>query len=488
MPVQSIARGALVFVVSGSVLVLEIVAARLAAPYVGLTLEMYSAIIGSVLAGISLGTWAGGRLADRVDPRRALGPLLVAGALLVVLMLPVARHVGDRILAHGSRGLKGVLLLTFVVPAAALSAVNPLVAKLELRDLERTGRVFGRLSALGSAGAIAGTFLTGFVLLRYFPTSHIIEGLGIALAAIGVLVFSMLGRRALLATPLLVLAVGGAAALAARNGPACDTETRYFCVNLDRVPGMPAARILRLDYLWHSEVDLGHPRYLAFYYTQRLGDVAATVAPPGTPIHALHIGGGGFTLPRYIAATRPRSTNLVLELDPGVVEVAERDLGLELGPRMRVETGDARTRLARLPDRAFDLVIGDAFGQLSVPWDLTTREAFREVRRALRPQGEYAMNIIDHPPLEFARAIGATLRAVFPHVAVIAPALDLNRAGGNFVFVAARSERPLARLARRMAAHGIRDLLLSGQGLDAFVGSAPVFTDDFAPADQLITR
>src|SRR5918999_1665269 len=86
--------GAVVFFTSGSVLVLEILAGRLLAPYVGVRLETYTAVIGTVLAGIAVGTWLGGRLADRVDPRWTLGPLIAAGGGLAMLSLPVVRAGG----------------------------------------------------------------------------------------------------------------------------------------------------------------------------------------------------------------------------------------------------------------------------------------------------------------------------------------------------------------------------------------------------------
>ncbi len=87
--------GGLVFFTSAAVLVLEILAGRLLAPYVGVTLETYTAIIGTVLAGIAGGTWAGGWAADRVEPRSLLGPLLVGGGVLSLATVPLTRSLGS---------------------------------------------------------------------------------------------------------------------------------------------------------------------------------------------------------------------------------------------------------------------------------------------------------------------------------------------------------------------------------------------------------
>ncbi len=161
------------FGASAAVLVLEILAARLLAPYVGVTLETYTAIIGVVLAGIACGSWAGGRLADRATPRRLLGPELIAGGLLAMATLPVVRLLGEAGEDGGTADLALLGLLGFFPPAAVLSAVVPTVVKLQLGDLGETGAVVGRLSALSTLGALFGTFATGFVLVAALPNAPI---------------------------------------------------------------------------------------------------------------------------------------------------------------------------------------------------------------------------------------------------------------------------------------------------------------------------
>jgi spermidine synthase len=260
-------------------------------------------------------------------------------------------------------------------------------------------------------------------------------------------------------------------------------------VRVEIDPGRASGRTLYLDTLRHSYVDLADPTHLEFSYARIVGDVVAAMAPEAQPISALHIGGGGFTLPRYLAATRPDSTSLVLELDPTVLAVAQEELGLVTSDDLRVRVGDARLALAALPADAYDLVVGDAFGGLAVPWHLTTREFAAEVGRVLRPGGLYVINVIDYPPLAFARAEAATLRVVFPHVAVIAPeARVAGRSGGNIVLVASDSPIPAGAIleANRLRL-GDDEVVAEGADLDAFIGEAAVLTDDFAPVDQLLS-
>jgi len=485
--------GAVVFFTSGSVLVLEILAGRLLAPYVGVRLETYTSVIGIVLAGIALGTWLGGRLADRVDPRKTGGPLMVAGGGLAMLSPAVVHAAGHPGL--GSPGdIVGLATIGFFAPAAVLSAVSPTIVKLQLRDLEVTGQVVGRLSALGTAGAIVGTFVAGFVLVAAAATSTVIISVGAALVVAGLGLWVGLARPrppvALLCVSL--LATAGAGTVGAESRGPCDAETRYHCARIIPDPARPGGRSLWLDITRQSYVDLNDPRHLELRYAKVFADVIAATRPPGPqdrPFDVLHIGGGGFTMPRYLAAEYRGSRHEVFELDPDLVTLARRRLGLVTGPDLRVESGDARLLTRRLPPEAEDLIVGDAFGDLSVPWHLTTREFLTDIRRVLRPDGLYVLNLIDYTPLRFARAETATLAAVFPHVAVLAPPSFLaGQQGGNFVLAA--SDRPfdVDRLRALIQSRHGQEQVAADHDAATFAAGGRVLTDDYAPVDQWLAR
>ena len=483
--------GLLVFVASGAVLVLEILAGRLLAPYVGVSLETFTGIIGVVLAGISIGTWLGGRLADRRDPRVLLPVALSLGGAAAIAAVPIIRALGPS--ADGARPSTIVVLaaLAFFVPSALLSAVTPLVVKLQLRTVDHTGRVVGRLSALGTAGSLVGVFGTGFILVAQFPTTPVVLGLGSALVLTGIgLWWAAAGGRAFGST----VAAGAIVAVLAAGttvlaGDPCDVETAYFCASVRHDPERPSGRVLVLDDLRHAYVDLDDPTYLDFAYVQLLGDVVNALDGQGEPIDAVHVGGGGFTMPRYVEATRPGSDNVVFELDPGVVAIAEDELGLQLSPRLRVRTGDARRHVSELPAESADLVIGDAFGGRAVPWHLATREFVGEISDVLREEGVFAQNVIDQPPLRFLGAVVATLGRVFEHVAVIGPPERFDgTAGGNSIVIASDAPLPLERICAEIAARGDDDVIVSDDvALDELIGDSPVLRDDYAPVDQLLT-
>jgi hypothetical protein len=488
---STVAAGALVFFTSGAVLVLEILAGRLLAPYVGVTLETYTGIIGVVLAGIAVGTWLGGRAADAVAPRRLLGPLLAWGGALALVSVPAITWVGELALGGGPDAIVILALVGFFAPAAVLSAVAPTVVKLQLADLRVNGTVVGRLSALGTTGAIVGTFLTGFVLIAAFPSRPIVVAVGGALAAAGVVLWLRLGARSdvsLIVLALLTAAAGGGATVLLPGS--CQWESAYYCVRIEPDAQRPDGRTLWLDQLRHSYVDLDDPAHLEFDYTRIFADALDTIAAPGEAVAALHVGGGGFTMPRHLREVRPGSRSTVLELDRLLVEIARTELGLQPDPGIRIETGDARLTLRDEPAQSYDIVFGDAFGGLAVPWHLTTIEFSEDVRRVLRPTGMYVLNLIDYPPLDFARAELATLRAVFHHVAFIAtPSFAGGWSGGTSVMIASDVPIDGTALSSAIADRGWRQaVVVDPLAVDEFIGTAPVLRDDFAPVDQLISQ
>jgi spermidine synthase len=480
--------GGLVFYTSGAVLVLEILAGRLLAPYVGVTLETYTAVIGTVLGAIAAGTWIGGYLADRIDSRKMIGPLMVVGGVLCLVTIPVVRIIGPSMGTAGTDGVAALAMAGFFAPAAVLSAVNPTVVKLQLRDLAVTGRVVGKLSALATAGALVGTYLAGFVLVEAAPTTTIILVIGCSLMATGTLVWLWLSRRsARVVTAVIMVALGGTG-LGVVAGDPCEVETVYHCARIVMDDVRPAGRRLVLDTLQHSYVDLADPTYLEFGYTKVFADVVAAEASAG-PLDLLHLGGGGFTMPRYFRAVRPGSTSTVVEVDPGVVKLARERLGLTTAPDLRVRVGDARKLVAAGSETRYDVVLGDAFGGLAVPWHLTTVEFGRAVRSTLRPGGIYVLNVIDEPPMRFARSEARTLLEVFDHVAVIAPPAALEgREGGNVVLAASDDDLDRDRIAGGIAARGGDEEVLAGAAATEFAGDVPALTDDHAPVDQWLAR
>lgn len=467
---------------------LEILSLRLVAPYVGLTLQTSTAVIGFTLGAISLGAWLGGKSADQKAPRLTLGPVVLAAGIAVLFVGPTVRWTGSQFRGTAASAVLVVAAVAVFFPAALLSTVTPLVVKLRLQSLGDTGTVVGRLSGIGTLGALVATFATGFLLVARIPTSTILLILGTALVVLGYLLTVRLRRRGGHAPgALIVAALGVMASLA--SSPACDVETAYHCARIQRDPARPGGRTLRLDTLANSYVDLADPAYIEYSYLRAMASVLEAARPGRAPLRALHIGGGGLTFPRYLAATRPGTDSLVLEIDPGVIDLNVDRLGLQLGKGLTVKVQDARVGLSQQPPGSRDLVVGDAFNGLSVPWHLTTRQTVAGIRRILVPDGVYMLNVIDYPPLGFARAEAATMASQFANVAIIAPVPTLaGRSGGNLVMVGSDNPLPLGAVQQRLLQTAPELSIIAGRGaVRSFAQDAQVLTDDFAPVDQLLT-
>ncbi len=471
----------LVFWSSAAVLVIELVALRLLAPYLGLTLETNTMVIGIALAAIALGSWAGGRAADRVDPRRAIGPLRAVSGVAAAVTPGGVRGAAEVEPGSGLALLAAAVMI--LVPGALLSAVTPMVTKLLLTDLGRTGTIVGRLSGIGTVGAIVGTVVTGFVLISVVRVSAILVGLGILLVLTAVVVEVRVRGWRFAVLPSVLVVGGGLTAVVAPGG--CDVETTYHCASVVPDPQNPDGRTLVLDNLRHSYVDLSDPSFLEFEYVRAIAATIDARFDEGEALDVYHLGGGGLTMPHHLREQRPGTRSVVSEIDGGVLALDEQRLGARLGDDLQVRVEDGRLGLARQADDSRDVVVGDAFGGVSVPWHLTTREALTQIHRVLRPAGTYVVNLIDYAELEFVRSQARTLTTVFDHVALLSSGPTFG--GGNLVLVASDEPIEAAPLQARLDEREVPWVVTQGEALERWIGDGMVLTDDHAPVDQLLT-
>jgi spermidine synthase len=239
---------------------------------------------------------------------------------------------------------------------------------------------------------------------------------------------------------------------------------------------------LLLDGTPQSHVDLDDPTHLEFDYIRRLGHLVDLAAQPRRPLRVLHLGGGAFTLARYVAATRPRSTQQVVELDGPLVELVRRELPLDRSWRIRVRTGDARDVVGRLRDAAFDLVVLDVFAGARTPAHLASAEFLQAVAEVMAPAARYAANVTDGGALAFTRGQVAALQSVFPHTCLVAdPAVLRGRRFGNLLLAGGRIPLPVDLLTARVAGDRSPARLLHGPELERFrAGARPVHDADAA--------
>ncbi|MER5756511.1 fused MFS/spermidine synthase [Streptomyces sp. NPDC002088] len=246
------------------------------------------------------------------------------------------------------------------------------------------------------------------------------------------------------------------------------------------------AWLLTVDGAPQSYVDLDEPTHLEFEYARRLGHVLDTVAEPGRPLDALHLGGGALTLPRYLTATRPGSRQDVVEADEGLLKLVVEYLPLPDGAGVTLHAADARVWLEAAPDDSADVLVADVYGGSRVPAHLTSLGYAREARRVLRDGGVYLANLADAAPFAFLRSQLATFAAEFRELTLIAePGVLRGRRFGNAVLVAAHHPLDTAALARLAAADAFPARVEHGAALRDFIGDArPVRDEDAVPSPE----
>jgi SAM-dependent methyltransferase len=250
-------------------------------------------------------------------------------------------------------------------------------------------------------------------------------------------------------------------------------------------PDRPQSWTLLVEGTPQSHVDLLDPTHLEFEYVRWLGHAVDLIAEAQQPLNVLHLGGGSWTLARYVAATRPGSRQRVVEVDAALVEFVRQRLP-SVGTGIRVRTGDARAVLTGLTSGSVDLVVVDIFAGARIPAHVTSREFVAQAARVLRPGGTYAVNLADGPPLGFARAQAATVASVFPQTLLVGSAQVMRgRRFGNVVLLGGREPIPVAGLTRRTAADPFPARVVSGDDLVRFIAGARPVTDVVATPSPL---
>jgi spermidine synthase len=487
--------GLIVFLSSAVVMILEITAGRLIAPYVGVSLYSWTSIIGVVLAGLSLGNWAGGIWVDAGAGERQAGLALAVAAVAtlgVVLMLTL---VAPAVQARPMGLMTASFLLSlglFFLPAACLGLVAPMLTTLALRRDPRAGHVVGRMHALAALGSIVGTFAAGFLLIQYFGTRAVIVGAGAGLLALALPLLRGARGAAVAMTGAAFLVLGAGLARHGLANP-CDEESQYFCIRVVDFSGAPEpgeTRTLVLDHLVHG-ISHGPDGTLLFAPYAHLMDelVRRHLGPDAGSARYFFAGGGSYSQPRAVLSAFPDARVVVAELDPAVTRTAEARLFLDAGGLTVMHT-DARMALAAASPGAYDVVVGDVFHDVALPYHLTTAEYAALVRSRLSEAGIYVLNVVDaFPDPRLVKSIVNTLMLHFGQVHVWLDAVPEGQERVTYVISAGDGAEPPMQLesAQGFARTWFRvtePLLNTGTP----PGLLPVLRDDYVPVERLVSR
>ena len=559
---------ALAFASSLAFMSLEMVAGRLVTRHLGSSLYGWTSVIGVLLGGLSIGNWLGGRIANHVKDEASASHLFLVASIFsgwVILAetpptwlvrnpieyvfqqqepSPLAGDTGPMLamvpsmtawpwLAPVLVGLTGSasipwalrilfwVSVEFLAPAIAMGTVGPVVAKLAVERVRAqtkgTGSAIGKVYAWGMVGSIAGTFLSGFLLIDLFGTKGVVLILTTALALaatalgtiwhaawagipLGLCVIAFLPSaipRGVTTKPLANvrdflgsqserwgLREETADPKIEKNGIAYLDESNYYYIKIsNQALDSGQKRTLVLDNLIHGYFIKDHPERLDYDYehiyahiTRRAMEAKAArnkgLKAEDQPLSTLFLGGGSYTFPRYLQRIYPRTTADVAEIDPAVTEANHRALWLPRDTTIRTTWGDARQFVAdRAGGRKYDLIFGDAFNDFSVPWHLTTREFNDRINALLSDDGVYMINIID---------------MYISDVQAATTGLDVGKDAdlGERAFVARALSDAGLEDAKRIATTVVLGLARKGKGFDT-VKMAQVAAESVAPIDRI---
>lgn len=478
----------IVFISGAVVLILEIVASRVLAPYVGTSIIAWTSIIGVILASLSAGYWWGGILADKNPTYHRLASILFLSAILLAAMAW-----GKEVILMGLDTLSGLrerslfsALLLFAPPSIVLGMVSPFAIRLRMHEVATSGHTVGRLYAISTIGSIAGTFATGFYLLAKFGTTKILFFLAAAqLVCVLIAAGSRMWRKVavLLVVILGISSMNQFVPVVAHEFHDIDTEYhRVWIYDIPDPSGGRTVRYLDTESFGHqSGMYLDDPAELIFEYT-KMYRLAEHFIPNLS--RALLIGGGGYSYAKNFLEQFPQGHLDVVELDPGLTALARKYFALPRDPRISISHEDARLFVNRSVE-SYDVIIGDAFrSTYSIPHHLTTLEAVQRYHAILSDDGVMLLNVIGSLEGAGSAFVGAefrTFKEIFPYVYLF-PINPLNSVSiQNILLVASKQELSLESTDPEMAGY-----------LDRFwtkpAPSGILLTDEFAPVEQYLAK
>jgi len=483
-----------------AVLIIEITATRMLAPFFGNSIFTISSVIGIVLAALGLGYYLGGSLADR-KPSAAWFFSLIVIAGFSVLLLQFFNAVLLPGIAYQLSLVEGPLIVSFLMfflPALFLAMLSPFaIALLHAREAGKgVGTASGLVFFWSTLGSIAGSLATGFLLIPHWGIGNIVVGTGSGLV--------LLGGAGLLATrklpkilPLGLALLGLVSGIALRQvGTAEDRGVVFAADGLYErivIRDIPlrgrSARILLQDRNVSGGLYLDDGG-MAFDYTQYF-DLYRLFTPELKT--ALAIGGGAYSVPGSILRHSPRAIVDVAEIDPSLHALALRYFDLPDDARLRNHPIDGRRFLHDTAER-YDLVFSDAYRSfISAPPQFATLEFFRLARSRLKEDGVLIANFYGSLAPESRATIYSvwrTMRAAFPQVYAFATVGPGSEELQNFIFIGHNASHPDQRTdLRRAAAIGFAYPMLRGvaarelRPTDALLDAYPVLSDDFAPVE-----
>lgn len=476
-----------VFFSGATIMIYELVGTRVLGPYYGTSIYVWTNLIGIFLGSLSIGYYLGGKLADKHHSRNLLSNLLLVAGLLIGVTLWIKEPFLAYLSAHiPSPGLGSALsaLILFLPSSLMLGMVSPLAGKLKIQTLGSVGVSLGTLYAVSTTGSIVGTYLAGYWLIPYLGTNKLLLSLATTLVLLSLLlslsdkIFKLLALSFILLNFFLINKYQQAQFK--QNFFDYDTPyNRVWILEQERDASLRPYRIMGINAENHSSMYLYRDE-LANRYTEYF-HLARHFVPDFQ--NTLMLGGAGYSFPKEYLRVYPHANIDVVEIDPGVTELARQYFRLTDDPRMNIIHEDARHYLNH-GEAKYDVILSDVFGsRYSVPFHLTTIEAVNQLSNRLKDDGVVIANLISGITGENSRYLSAqyhTFAQVFPHLYLFVvdqgtPSDQIQ----NLILVASKSSHQ----SLLVSTDPIIADLLSTKYHATIEQITPLLTDDFSPIE-----
>lgn len=474
-----------VFVCGAMTMVLELVAARVLSPYVGSSNLIWTSIIGIMLVFMSLGYWAGGKIADKKHDINDLSQFILISAITTSI-IPILETIIVNNLAQVIEQLIIVAIISaifiFGIPSFMLATASPIAVKLKNEEEKKVGSVSGKISSLSTIGSIFGTFFAGFVLIPNVGVSNIIIGSSILLLMLSILIHPKKDKKYVISMIIVTLVIillcltGKNLFKIAHLDVIKDEDSEYsrIWVKDIKVADNVSYKTLQVDtelesYMNEQTGEMG-AKYLGYYdlfeyYNKNAKD-------------ALLIGGAAYTYPKHYLKRYDDKKIDVVEIDPKMTQIAEEEFDLDVNnPNLGIYHQDGRSYLNYSKNK-YDVIMIDAFTGRNVPFELTTYEAMCNAKRMLNEGGIVMTNVIsslEGKDSKFIKHEYATYKKVFDDVKLFMVNTQDKNQVQNLILIGIKGESNIDKSKEEKY-----QVLLETEVKD-FESDSQISTDDFAP-------
>jgi spermidine synthase len=478
-----------VFLCGAALMILELAGSRVLAPYIGTSTIVWTSLIGVIMGALSLGYFVGGKMADKNPTAQKLALVILMAAVFVFFIAPSNSLILNFIQDVVRNLYAGAIIATvflFSIPSFLLGVVSPYAVRLKVKDFDYTGRTVGNLYAVSTIGSIAGTFAAGFFLIPFLGTINIIYFITAILVFASLLVSGQRLLKTKVVLILIILAViifSLVRSAKADVSQVLDIDSQYNRILIyhskEKDSNRPVLVLSTDPFGIQSGMFSDRDDDLAFKYSKyyRFGDVVN----PNIK-NALMIGAAAYSYPKDFLKKHASANLDVVEIDPKMTELAKKYFNLPDDPRLSIYHEDARVFLNN-NKKKYDAVYIDAFNShLSIPYQLTTKEAVKNVYDSLNDGGAVIVNIIssiEGDRGKFLRAEYATYKSIFPQLYLFRVYIIDPSKVQNLILVAVKSEKPANLKSDNAELYSMLDNIWR----QPVAADLPILTDDFAPVD-----